>query len=84
MAVPRLPTSLTPAAVRPACSIEDRASERGWSEWSGWGVIKGAIMALSKRPRNNNHDDDLNVASVADFNKLSDDRDALYELGYYV
>ena len=42
-------------------------------------------MALSKRPRNNNHDDDLNVASVADFNnKLSDDRDALYELGYYV
>ena len=31
-------------------------------EWSGWGVIKGAIMALSKRPPNNNDGDDRNTS----------------------
>ena len=43
-------------------------------------------MALSKRPRNNNDDDDLNVGrgrSATFDNKLSHDRDALYKLGYY-
>ena len=60
-ATPRLPMYLARSVV--PSSIKDRASEDGVSgvEWSGWGVIKGAIMALSKRPRNNNDDDDLNV-----------------------
>ena len=63
---PRLPSSL-PRSQQPRAPdrrLSERGREDGVSgvEWSGWGVIKGAIMALSKRPPNNNDGDDRNTS----------------------